>query len=281
MALKQLLKSITPSFVKERYHARMEKQQLDAAQRAACKTDKLRSKHAISLSEIFTSHELEALWLQSEKELIQFDIPDGTGGASPADRRAIYYLISALKPQSVLEVGTHIGASTIYIASALRSTPENNPNLTTVDIRDVNSQIDKPWLKFGAHHSPIDMLDKLGYRSLVNFITDTSLNFALNCHRTFDFIFLDGDHSSATVYQEIPVALNLLNQNGIILIHDYFPGMQPLSSNDGLVISGPFLAVEKLRREGLNLSVLPLGKLPWPTGLESHLTSLALLLRDG
>ncbi len=280
MGLKQLVASMTPSIVKKRIRLWKDLKQLESTQRAECKTDNLRDKSDISLSDIFNSHEIEGMWHVSEKEIKQFSIPDGTGGVNPGDRRAIHYLINAIRPLSVLEIGTHIGASTVHIASALRYTAENDSNLTTVDVSDVNSQIEKPWLKHGTTHSPIEMIDKMGYGSFVNFITDSSLHYAVNCPHTFDFIFLDGDHSAATVYQEIPVALNLLNQKGVILLHDYFPDMKPLWY-DGSVIPGPFLATEKLRREGMNVTVLPLGKLPWPTKLGSNVTSLALLLRDG
>jgi predicted O-methyltransferase YrrM len=278
MRLKQRTAGMIPSFIRKRVSLQKELKQLGKAQRADCKTDNLRYKPNLSLSGIFNSREINGKWLESEKEIMKFNIPDGTDGVNPGDRRAIYYLISAIKPISVLEVGTHIGASTIHIASALHKSTERNANLTTVDIADVNSRIEKPWLKYGTTYSPIEMIDKLGYGLFVNFITDTSLNYAANCQYVFDFIFLDGDHSATTVYREIPVALNLLNQNGVILLHDYFPDMKPLWSN-GSVIPGPFLATEKLRREGLNVTVLPLGKLPWPTKLKSNVTSLALLLR--
>lgn len=60
----------------------------------------------------------------------------------------MYYLIRKFKPLSVLEVGTHIGASTIH----------------------------------------------------------------RKCEQTFGLIFLDGDHTAKTVYQEILAALRLLNK---------------------------------------------------------------------
>jgi hypothetical protein len=39
---------------------------------------------------------------------------------------------------------------------------------------------------------------------------------------------------------------------------------------------GLYLAVARLRSEGVGIGVLPLGELPWPTKAGSHLTSLAL-----
>jgi predicted O-methyltransferase YrrM len=52
----------------------------------------------------------------------------------------------ALNPRKVLEVGTHIGASTIYIAAALKRLNEGG-KLTTVDIIDVNHPEQGSWKK--------------------------------------------------------------------------------------------------------------------------------------
>ena len=197
------------------------------------------------------------------------------------DRRALYYLIGDLKPKSVLEVGTHIGASTLHIASALfNSQIKKNQTVqfTTLDIRDVNSPVDKPWLKFDMSHSPLEMIKHFGYDSFAKFVAGNSLEYLKNTSQKFDFIFLDGDHAETTVYKEIPAALKLLNPNGIILLHDYFPNMKPLWS-DGSIIEGPFMATERLINEGADMVVLPLDGLPWETKLNSNITSLALLLK--
>lgn len=73
--------------------------------------------------------------------------------------------------------------------------------------------------------------------------------------------------------------LKLLNKDGVILLHDYFPGLKPLWSDDG-VIAGPWLAVNRLKNEGAKLSVIPIGKVPWKTKLNSNVTSLALLTKN-
>jgi hypothetical protein len=88
---------------------------------------------------------------------------------------------------------------------------------------------------------------------------------------------LDGDHSAGTVYEEIVLALRVLSQGGVIVLHDYFPDLQPLWS-DGSVIPGPWLGTQRLRAEGVNLAVLPLGDLPWMTKRQSKATSLAIVV---
>lgn len=282
MRIKQQIDRIMPAFVKRTYRNLREMKGLSSIQRLECDVNNLRPISEIEPKDFFDSPDVEKRWSDSKKTIDMLAIPDGTGGVNPGDRRAIYYLISKLNSSSVLEIGTHIGASTVHIASALDASQIKNgksAKLVSVDIAKVNDSISKPWLKYETNNSPIEMINKMNCGTFVEFIEDTSLNYAIKCEQRFDFIFLDGDHAAKTVYQEIPLALNLLKQNGEILLHDFFPNLKSLWS-DGSVIPGPFLATERLVREGANVLVLPLGKLPWPTKLQSNVTSLALLMRN-
>lgn len=269
-------------FLKRIREVRREAGGLKSVPSLGCKAESLRPAEEVNLEEIFGSKGIEAAWNAVIPELSAFEMPDGTGGVNPGDRRAIFYLISYFEPRSVLEVGTHIGASTVHIAAALRSCRKvevkGYPNLISVDAIDVNDPVSKPWLRYGTRFSPAEMINRMGYDCFAEFATNTSLDYMTDCERGFDFIFLDGDHAAKTVYREIPAALELLNQDGLILLHDYFAGAKPLWS-DGSVIPGPFLATERLRTEGAQFEVLHLGRLPWPTKLKSNLTSLALLVR--
>jgi predicted O-methyltransferase YrrM len=276
-----MIERFIPSSIKNKIHLRREMKALSAIRRLECKTDNLRGAGDLSPSAIFDSREIEDMWNASRREIAPLAIPDGAGWVNPGDRRAIYYLISRLNPSSVLEIGTHIGTLTLHIASALylsRISKGDAADLISVDIKNVNSPAEMHWKEYGTNKSPREMIEALNYGSFVEFITDSSLHYAANCERRFDFIFLDGDHSAQTVYQEIPLALNLLNPNGSILLHDYFPGVKPLWPGDP-VIPGPFLAVERLLQEGVDLAVAPLGNLPWPTKSRSNATSLALLFK--
>ena len=57
------------------------------------------------------------------------------GAVNPGDRRALYHLVGYFKPCRVLEIGTHVGASTVHIASALRRFVGQG-TLCTADIVD-------------------------------------------------------------------------------------------------------------------------------------------------
>ena len=280
--MKRQIKGLVPRSLTRTLQTRFQTWHLSMVPTMACHAECLLSRDRVFLDQIFRSRNITSRWEAIRKQIQMFDIPDQTGGVNPGDRRAIYYLVSSLKPRSVLEVGTHIGASTVHIALALRHQPDSLsgqlPSFVSVDVVDVNDPVTQPWLRYGASHSPIEMIDEVGCADFVSFVHRPSTDYLAEGRHKYDFIFLDGDHAAQTVYQEIPAALRVLNSHGVILLHDYFPKLKPLWS-DRNVIPGPFLATERLRGEGAGSEVLPIGELPWPTKLRSNVTSLALLLK--
>jgi|SRR5882672_1158099 len=235
------------------------------------------------LRDVLNSHGIGHEWEQIGNEIAALGITEKAAGVNPGDRRAVYHLVRSLAPGSVLEIGTHIGASTVHAAVALRECRRETGvpvRMTTVDIQDVNDPETRPWLGFGSGSAPKAYINRVGAQDFVRFVATRSLDYLTNARDPYDFIFLDGDHAARTVYREIPLALKALNRGGVILLHDYFPGLRPLW-RDGKTIPGPWLATERLRAEGARIKVLPLGELPWSTKQNSNVTSLALLVGSG
>jgi predicted O-methyltransferase YrrM len=247
-----------------------------------CGSHALRWLTAADLARIFNSSEILGEW-QSKEPFLKRACPiqDGrTGGVNPGDRRAVWYLVYGLGARSVLEIGTHVGASTLHIAAALQTRRSSlaPPQLVTVDIQDVNSEVSGYWKQYGLAASPRDMIRSIDCGDFVRFAAQPSLEFLDQCTEKFDLIFLDGDHAATTVYQEIPRALNALNANGVLLLHDYFPNNRPLWPN-GSFVPGPYVATARLQKEGVPIQVIPLGDLPWSTKEGSRTTSLAVVTR--
>ena len=281
MKISQITKAVLPLYLKRKFYIYRSRKKLGqvTTENNVC-VETLPTKETLAPDLIFNSHKIQAEWNKILARTDSFDIPDGTGGVCPGDRRAIYYLVRKSNPSSVLEVGTHIGASTIYIAVAMDQSEQNsNPTITSVDIKNVNDTEMMPWMRYGMKHSPAEMIEMLRFKKVaVSFVVKKSTDYLAQCEDMYDFIFLDGNHSSEVVYREISYALRLLKKNGFILLHDYFPLLKPLWS-DNSMIPGPYLAVERLKRENANLEVYPLGKLPWRTKLGSNATSLAILCK--
>jgi predicted O-methyltransferase YrrM len=259
---------------------RREGRALAALERCACAVEALRHVDDATIRS-WLSADLTEEWQRILHTMSTIRFGGGSGAVNPGDRRALYYLARSLRLSSILEVGTHVGASTSMLALALREmhpASRAQPRLVTVDISDVNDPEHGAWQRIGCSRSPADVIRTIGCQGLVKFVTSPSIPYLRNCQEHFDLIFLDGDHSASAVYQEIPAALKLLNPGGLILLHDYFPDLQPLWP-DGAVVPGPDLAIARLRREGASIAARPFGALPWPTKLDSHVSSLALLSR--
>ena len=280
MNLAKYLDKIVPRAVSHYSTLMWDRIAFDRQHAATCDTRSLARIRDFDLSAALKRSDLDDEWQAVAARIAELKITSRAGGVNPGDRRALYYLVKHLRPRNVLEVGTHVGASTVHLAAALATlraaTPAERHELTTVDIVDVNDPATKPWIALGSAHSPAAMIDRLGYTNYVHFRTQSSLDYLAACDQRFDLIFLDGFHTATHVLREIPAALAKLAPGGYVLLHDYYPDQEPLWS-DGHVERGPYLAAERLRRDGAAIEVLPFGALPWPTKAGSNVTSLALL----
>lgn len=237
----------------------------------------LKIENSSLLKDIFNNKDFHARWDQIKQELQALGLPENTGGVNTGDQRAISYLIWHFKPKNILEIGTHIGCSTVHLSVAQRELflDDASAGIITVDIRDVNNEAQKPWVKFKSPMSPKSLLKKVKYDNKVSFCVKPSVEYLSECKDKFDFIFLDGGHSAELVYKELPLASKLLNKNGLILLHDYFPENKAIWKNNA-IIPGPYMATERLINEGNTIIITPLGQLPWYTKQNSNYTSLAI-----
>lgn len=240
--------------------------------------ENLRTLTSDQLQNIFNSQDIEDDWRSLANEREKFQLPELTGGVNPGDQKAIFFLVKYFGATKVLEIGTHIGCSTVNIALAINFNPnKNEKKMITLDILDVNDEQKKPWLKYNSKYSPVELIKLAQCDSFTHFYVQNSIDYLKNCNVKFDLIFLDGSHKSNIVFAEIPLALKLLNPNGVILLHDYYPDALPLWEN-GQVIYGPYYAINKISKK-TKIRILPLGRLPWKTKYESNYTSLAILTK--
>jgi predicted O-methyltransferase YrrM len=233
----------------------------------------------LDLHALFTSPRLERDWQAASARIETLRLTP-EAGMNPGDRRALYYLMRLIRPARVLEIGTQAGASAVHLAAGLADAHASSAErrLLTVDIKDVNAADNAAWRSFRLPQSPAEAMRLAGFDRLVEFRVGRSVDVLRESGARYDLIFLDGDHRLKAVAAEIPLAVHRLEPGGFILLHDFFPGLQPLWP-DGKVIEGPQRAVRGLQRARWPLEVLPLGDLPWPTKLGTSRTSLALLGR--
>ena len=276
-SIKINLRKLIPPTVEREITTLIKKVDLNRLPHPAYNLSHLRVLTARDFNEVFSSGRNTAHWREHLSLLREWALPKMSGGVNPGDQRVIFYMVNHFKPKNVLEIGTHIGCSSVMIGLALKKNGMNS--FVTVDIVDVKNQSGKRWEKFKSKYSPLEMMQKLGIDAKVQFVVDNSIDYLSGCNKKFDFVFLDGSHEATNVFREIPLALEVLDRDGIILLHDYFPHNRPLWKNNS-VIPGPYLATEKIIGKNKNIKVIPLGKLPWTTKLNSYVTSLAVLTKE-
>lgn len=209
------------------------------------------------------------VWAEVERRSEDAGFAQNPWAVSTEDRRALAGLGRYLAPRAVLEIGTHIGSSTLAWAAALSDT---GGKITTVDIIDVNDPVRRIWKQFNARQPPAETVRGL---APVEFVVSDSIAYLHSSRARYDVIFIDGDHTATRVYRELALALAHLNDGGVVVLHDYYPSGRPLSTSRSLEV-GPYLAVRRLVSNGLRIRVLPLGELPWGRAM----TCLALVLGE-
>jgi predicted O-methyltransferase YrrM len=111
-------------------------------------------------------------------------------------------IVRAMKPKTLLETGTYRGLTTTKLAQAM----PKDATLWTVDSGDAGGNPE-----FGTQNIHYVKSD------IMAFLRDTKL--------TFDFAFVDDDHSYDHVWHEIELLRPLMAPHGVICMHDvYAPG---------------------------------------------------------
>ena len=241
--------------------------------RQSIATAHLRRVSSSDLAEAVRGRRATEDWSEWESRLTSHPMIGGLEEASGvSDRRALFHLVRAYGARVILEIGTHAGASTAYLAAAVG----NGGRLVTVDPEPVNDPELGPWRKVGVPLSPREMVDYIAPGATATFVQNTSLAYLASTSDEFDFAFVDGDHSGRTVYREIAALSARMAPNGLIALHDYYP---PLATHAaGSLIRGPYHAVQRALGENHDL-VVHLVPTPGPVPRQDAQSCLVLLAR--
>ena len=132
---------------------------------------------------------------------------DNTGGVELEVGEFLYGLVRTMKPDRVLETGTHTGIAASYIAAALK---ENGfGKLDTIE-----------WE--GKHlNAARERWSELGLEKFITFYVENSLDFC--APHLYDIIFLDTEPQIR--FEELLNFEDKLKEGGLIMIHDLGGGM--------------------------------------------------------
>lgn len=145
----------------------------------------------------------------------------------PSQGRQLYELVLAAAPRRAVEIGSFLGVSTLWMASALRRL--GGGQVTAVDVFE-------PRLPFAPTHCGC-ILDPAGFVAAaaaragvaahVMLAPGDSRAFARGLtprdHGSIDFLFIDGDHSVGGCLDDFLTFLPFVRVGGQILLHDTHP----------------------------------------------------------
>jgi len=151
--------------------------------------------------------ELDSLFPLARQDFVGGYHPDpdkrqwGSGAIWEVEGQTLYALIRALKPQTIVEIGSGTGCSTTHMAKALMDSFSSG-HITTID-RGNTPQI--PGI----------------LSSFVTITNGDALNYlALQPDNSIDFILEDADHSEALCHAIGELAKTKLKPGGVLLVHD-------------------------------------------------------------
>ena len=143
---------------------------------------------------------------------------------APENGQFLSILIRSIRAQSVLEVGTSNGYSTIWLAAALK---ETGGRLITFEFNSRRAE------EAQAH------LYELGLASIVEIRVQNALDEIPKCDATFDFVFLDGEKDEYRRYLEL--ALPNIRPGGLIVADDTLTMRDEMLDYIEFVFSTPML----------------------------------------
>lgn len=142
------------------------------------------------------------------------DHPFFPGSTDPPVLAFLGALLQIVQPRRMLQLGTFIGFSTVYLADILARNTQPG-HLVTVDPNDTAHSLAKVWIEQAGMSQVVTFLD--GYS------TDAAIDASLQSLGPFDLIYLDSSHMYQATLQELDLIFEQsgwLNPNGLLLLHD-------------------------------------------------------------
>lgn len=125
---------------------------------------------------------------------------------------ALYEIVRKFKPVKTLEIGFALGASALGIIAGKEAGA----------IKEKHIVLD-PFQTSGSGNAGVLAIQQMGLSSGLQLIEEFSENFLTEAFRkgeSYDFIFIDGNHTIGQAVTDAFLANKVLNPGGIIGIHD-------------------------------------------------------------
>jgi predicted O-methyltransferase YrrM len=122
------------------------------------------------------------------------------------------------KPQlNYLQIGVFTGDASVWLMENILT--HESSKLTDVDTWQGSNESVHHNMNFTDVEKTYD--SKVSGYNKITKVKEKSSVFLANCNESFDFIYIDGDHTAAAVLTDALLSWNLLKVGGIIAFDDY------------------------------------------------------------
>lgn len=167
-------------------------------------------------------------WLRTLREL--YETPGAfPASISPEGGMLLFALVRNIRPRTVIEVGSFLGVSTIWIAAALASNQEDAPGAVVHTVDDFSPMKKGPWRPQGVEQDrePLvaDAVRRAGLEAHVRLHRGISWDVipGLDLSAGVQLALLDGDHTQAGVSRDLAAIEPRLCTGGFLILHDTNP----------------------------------------------------------
>jgi predicted O-methyltransferase YrrM len=162
---------------------------------------------------------------------------------------ALYSCLVQLKPKYCLEIGTHLGGTTEVFSTYLDEyCPEGflvtgdvkeYTKITHPKVKQVLVKSHLPYEEFAKHHEGVEKVEYSENSQYLNDMIYWSTLRKAKSVDTFDFIFIDGNHTEVSFMKDFKLSLNLLSPGGHILIDDVPSSLECSEAFDKYIKGNP------------------------------------------
>jgi predicted O-methyltransferase YrrM len=155
---------------------------------------------------------------QAELQHIQRIMPD-EAKIDPIELQFILSFVRRRKPETVVEIGSYCGATTVVVAHYLERNKRGQ--IHTIDpFEDVYTDE-----FYHANYEAIFDRNIAPFKHRV--VKIRGLSWEVGWDQPIDLLFVDGDHSHQAVARDMAAFLPYLRPGGVALFHDYKPEGKP------------------------------------------------------
>ena len=132
-----------------------------------------------------------------------------------------YSLITNLRPERVLAIGSRHGYVPSIIALALKGNGSGTLDFVDANYGDETHGVD---VAFGGVENwsgnPAEKFSRFGLRDVINFHIQRSSDFFAACESKFGYIYLDGNHAYEGCRFDFEESLKVATDDALIVLHD-------------------------------------------------------------